>query len=271
MGQVSKRTIMFFAMTLFLLVLIPLIALAFQSSFLRPITIKDLSIKGSLKNSIALSITHISCLASLSYAAADIFLDYLTQNVRMYKSLRFTERTIFLLALMGASIVFLSCQSLDCFATIYYGTNFAVNILIGTALYSVRGVVVRVISIAVLLAGMFRWVYLVRSRQNFRNFRIDRLNTEEFSFFMYSVPPLILSPLPMVWRVIVGEEWLKAHNIEIIIFDMSVRYVMFAFILIVPGRVVRLMTEMRFSDVAQNELIRQPPEVDLAMAPIILE
>ena len=115
--------------------------------------------------------------------------------------------------------------------------SFFYNMLQSFAMYynlpvlSIGGVVVRVISIAVLLAGMFRWVYLVRSRQNFRNFRIDRLNTEEFSFFMYSVPPLILSPLPMVWRVIVGEAWLKAHNIEIIIFDMSVRYVMFAFIL----------------------------------------
>ena len=59
------------------------------------------------------------------------------QNARMYKSLRFKERTIFLLALMGSSVVFLSCQSLDGFVTIYYGTNFAVNILIGTALYSV--------------------------------------------------------------------------------------------------------------------------------------
>ena len=60
-----------------------------------------------------------------------------TQNARMYKSLRFTERTLLLLALMCSSIVFLSCQSLDCFATIYYGTNFAVNILMGAALYSV--------------------------------------------------------------------------------------------------------------------------------------
>ena len=38
---------------------------------------------------------------------------------------------------MCSSIVFLSCQSLDCFATIYYGTNFAVNILMGATLYSV--------------------------------------------------------------------------------------------------------------------------------------
>ena len=92
-------------------------------------------------------------------------------------------------------------------------------------------VVVRVISIAVLLAGLFRWIYLVRSRQNFAIFRIDRLNTEEFSFFMYSAPSVMLSPLPMVWRAVMGDEWSKAHIIEMIIFDMSVRYVLFAFIL----------------------------------------
>ena len=96
---------------------------------------------------------------------------------------------------------------------------------------AIINVVVRVISLTAMLSGCFRWIYLVRSRQNFAKFRVDRLNTEEFSFFMYSAPTVMLSPLPMVWRAIMGDEWSKAHIIEIIIFDMSVRYVLFAFIL----------------------------------------
>ena len=96
---------------------------------------------------------------------------------------------------------------------------------------AILSVVVRVISITAVVSGLFRWIYLVRSRQNFAKFRVDRLNTEEFSFFMYSVPSVMFSPLPMVSRVIMGDEWSKAHIIEMFIFDMSVRYVMFAFIL----------------------------------------
>ena len=43
-------------------------------------------------------------------------------------------------------------------------------------------------------------------------------------------------------------------------------------LLVVPGRVVRLMTEMRFNDnMTRNEQIQHPIEVELAMTPIILE
>ena len=75
---------------------------------------------------------------------------------------------------------------------------------------------------AVALSMSFRWVWLVKARQNVGRFNLKLLSLEEFTFLLFWATAMIYTPLPTLYNLITGDLYWKTRTEGNLIFLMCI-------------------------------------------------
>lgn len=82
-------------------------------------------------------------------------------------------------------------------------------------------VVLQISSVFLVFTAFFRWIQLVKVRQNVGRFDMKLLNLEEFTFLLFIGMAIIYYPLFAAWNIIGGNLNWKFKTAEDLIFHMG--------------------------------------------------